>query len=53
MKAIPPNPFVEVDIAAVPLVLAALFGMSRDARLRRVGAAADPVVGPATTQFAD
>jgi hypothetical protein len=35
------------------VVFAALFGMSADTRARKVGAAAEPVVGPASTVLAD
>ena len=43
---------VPVSPAAVPLVLAALFGMSPDTRARNVGFAAAPVIGPAQIVFA-
>ena len=37
---------------AVPDVLAALFGISAETNARKVGVAADPVVGPARIRFA-
>ena len=51
---VPPLPTatVPVTFAAVPVVLAALFGMSAETRARNVGAAAVPVVGPAQTVLA-
>ena len=44
---------VAVIFAAVPLVLAALFGISALTNDLKVGWVATPVVGPANTVFAD
>jgi hypothetical protein len=40
-----------VAVAALPLVLAALFGMSAEASARNAGAPLPPVAGPAYTLF--
>ena len=47
-----PLVLILVAVAALPVVFAALFGMSRLTRARQVGAAAAPVDGPASTQLA-